>query len=324
MNFSKRIATGAAIACTLASPSLWAQSFPARPLHFVNGAAPGSGVDIIARIVAPGMSASLGQQVIIDNRPGGSSNIAAEAVAKAAPDGYTLFNVTSTHALNASVSPDLKYNLLRDFAPVTYLVVGAHVVVVNPKLPARTIQELIKLAQSRPGEINYASAGVGTSAFLAAEKFKSRAGVNLTHVPYKAGSQALAAVASGEVGVMFASLAGTTPLISAGRIRAVAITAPKRMSTLADLPSVAESGFAGFQTGTLNGILAPARTPRAVIDTINKATLAALGSPDIARRLTELGYVIIGNSPDEFGSQLKEEVQDLAKMAKEFNLLPEG
>ena len=321
MKISTLFSTTAVLASLTASAPLWAQAYPTKPVKMINASTPGGSVDVVARIVATGLSPVLGQQVVVENRPGGNSNIAAEAVAKAPPDGYTLFAATTTNTLNASLfKGQLNYDLLKDLAPVTEVASAAHVMVVNPKLPAKNVTEFIKLAKSRPGDINYSSAGVGTSAFLAAELFSGRAGIDLTHVPYKGGADALQAVVSGEVQLMFPAYGGSGALIQAGKMRALAVTSVKRNPLLPDTPTVSESGLPGFQAGTFWGVLVPAKTPRPIIDTLNKATVTSINKADTAKRLTDLGYEVIGNTPEQFAVFLRNEVEALAKVVKEKDL----
>jgi len=298
----------------------WAENYPAKAIRFVVGTSAGGGGDVIGRIVAGGMTEILGQQVLVDNRPGAGSNIAAEIVAKAPPDGYTLLEMSITHAVNASLYRKLPFNLLRDFSAVTQFASSPQVVVVHPSLPVRSIAELVKLAKAKPGAIDYSSAGAGTSTFLAAELFKARARVNMVHVPYRGGGASLAAVISGETSVYFAPVASATPHIRQGRLRALAVTSPKRLQILSELPTVAESGYSGFECGNWYGIMAPAKTPAETIAILHRAAVTALGKPDINKRLVNLGYVVIGDQPAEFAAYIKSEAERLGKIVRDLHL----
>ena len=301
-----------------------AQNYPVKSIRLVVGTSAGGGGDVIGRIVAGGMSQILGQQVIVDNRPGASSNIAAEIVAKAPADGYTLFEISITHAVNVSLYRNLPFDLMRDFASVTQLASSPQMVVVHPSLAAKSIVELVNLAKARPGAINYSSAGAGTSTFLAAELFKGRAGINLAHVPYRGGGAALTAVIAGEAPIFFAPVASALPFVREGRLRALAVTSAKRLPLLPELPTVAESGYPGYECGNWYGLMAPVRTPRATLATIHRAALSALNKPEMNKRLSELGYIAVGDRPEEFAAYIKSEIEKLAKVVRELNLKAEA
>jgi tripartite-type tricarboxylate transporter receptor subunit TctC len=276
----------------------------------------GSGADTIGRIVAGGMTQTFGQQVVVENRTGAAGNIAAEIAARAPADGYLLFQVSQTHATNASLYRNLPYDIVRDFAPVTLLASSPSVLVVHPSVPAKTVAELVRLAKARPGELNYASTGAGSATFLAGEMFKSQAGVNLQHVPYRGGGEALTAVITGEVSVYIAPLAPTLPLIQQGRVRALAVTTAKRLAFLPDQPTVAESGYPGFEIGNWYGLVVPAKTPREIVAAAHKAAVAAMALPPVNKRLTDLGYVIVGNQPDEFAAYIRSEIEKLGEIIR--------
>ncbi len=298
----------------------WAQSYPVKVVRLLVAFSAGSGTDTIGRIVAGGLSEVFGQQVIVDNRAGAAGNIGAGIAAKAPPDGYTLFLVNMAYAANVSLYRNLSYDLLRDFSPVTQFATGPYVAVVHPSLPVQSINELVKLAKSRPGAIDYSSGGTGTATFLVVELFKRQAGVNLLHVPYRAGGEALTAVLSGEVSVYFAPLATALPQIQRGRLRLLAVTSAKRLPLLPEYPTVAESGYPGYEFGNWYGFLVPAKTPKETIATIRGATVSALNNPGVSKRLTDLGYLSIGDQPEEFGAHIKSEIVKLAKIIKALNL----
>ncbi|HSQ05077.1 MAG TPA: tripartite tricarboxylate transporter substrate-binding protein, partial [Burkholderiales bacterium] len=232
----------------IASP-LPAQNFPSKPVRFIVPFSPGSGSDTIARIIAGGLSEVFGQQVIVDNRAGAAGNIGADAAAKAAPDGYTILLVILGHTANVTLYHNLPYDLLRDFAPVTQLASTPSILVVHPSLPVKSVGDLVKLAKAKPGAINYSSGGVGTPTFIAGELFKLQAGVNLMHVPYRAGGEALTAVLAGETSVYFAPIAPALPHVRSGKLRALAVTSAKRMPLFPEYPTVAELGYPRYQTG---------------------------------------------------------------------------
>jgi tripartite-type tricarboxylate transporter receptor subunit TctC len=226
-----------------------AQAYPAKPIRYLIPMSPGSGADTIGRIVAGGMSPALGQQVVIDNRTGAAGNIGAELAAKSPPDGYTVFQSSMTHAVNATLYTNLTYDLVRDFAAVTLVANSPSMVVVHPSLPVKSLTELVKLAKARPGALNHGSTGAGTATFLAAEMFKSQAGVNLQHVPYRGGGEALIAVVTGEVSVYLGPLATVLPQVQQGKLRGLALTTLKRLPALSEFPTVAESGYPGYEAG---------------------------------------------------------------------------
>jgi len=297
-----------------------AQGYPAKPVRYLVPMSAGSGADTIARIIAGGMGQAFGQQVIIDNRTGAAGNIGAELAAKSAPDGYTLFQASQTHAVNATLYTSLPYDLVRDFVPVTLVASSPSIVVVHPSLPVKTVAELVKLAKAKPGVINYASTGAGTATFLAAEVFKSMAGINLVHVPYRGGGEAISAVMTGEVPVYFSPLATALGLVQQGRLRALAVTTSQRLPALAQYPTVAELGYPGYEAGNWYGLVMPAKTPREAVAQARSAVVAALKNPVIAKRMDDLGYVAGGNTSEEFAAFIKAEIEKLARIVKQVGL----
>jgi tripartite-type tricarboxylate transporter receptor subunit TctC len=248
----------------------WAQSYPAKPVRYLIPMSPGSGADTIGRIIAGGMSPALGQQVVIDNRTGAAGNIGAELAAKSPPDGYTVFQASMTHAVNATLYSNLPYDLVRDFAAVTLIATSPSMVVVHPSLPVKSVAELVRLAKARPGALNYASTGSGTATFLAGELFKTAAGVNLQHVPYRGGGEALIAVVTGEVSVYLGPLATVLPQVQHGKLRGLAVTTLQRLPVAPQYPTVAESGYPGYEAGNWYGLVVPAKTPREAIVTARR------------------------------------------------------
>ena len=307
-----RIICGALVAAF--APCSFAQTYPTKPVRYVIPMSAGSGADTIGRIVVIGLTPALGQQVIVDNRTGAAGNIGAELVAKAPPDGYTVFQGSMTHTTNVSLYTNLTYDFVRDFAPVTLLATLPSALVVHPSLPVKTVADLVKLAKSRPGQLNYASTGLGTATFLGAEMFKAQAGIDLLHVPYRGGGESLASVVTGETSVYFGPLPAMMALIKQGRLRALAVTTANRVSAAPEYPTIAESGFPGYETGNWYGILVPVKTLKDVIGTLHKGALTALKDPQVSRRMTDLGYIAIGNTPEEFSAHIKNEIQKLARI----------
>jgi tripartite-type tricarboxylate transporter receptor subunit TctC len=306
----------AVVACALALFPAHAQQYPAKPVRFIVPFSPGSGSDTIARIVAAGLPEALAQQVVVDNRAGAAGNIGAELAAKAAPDGYTMLLVILGHAANVTLYKNLAYDLVRDFAPVTQLASTPSVLVVHPSLPARSVAELVALARAKPAAINYASGGVGTPTFIAGELFKLQAKIDLLHVPYRAGGEALTSVLSGETSVYFAPIAPALPHVRSGRLRALAVTSKARLPALDRYPTTAESGYPSFQTGNWYGLAVPARTPPEIVAALNKAALSVLKNPGVNKKLVDSGYLVIGDTPDQFAAHIRTEVANLATVLK--------
>jgi tripartite-type tricarboxylate transporter receptor subunit TctC len=311
----KRLSFAACAALLAAATApVVAQGYPAKPVRYVVPMSAGSGADTIGRIVSGGLTTALGQQVIVDNRTGAAGNIGADHVAKAPPDGYTVFQASMTHTTNVSLYSNLTYDLVRDFVPVTLLATSPSAFVVHPSLPAKSVAELVKLAKSRPGQMNYASTGLGSATFLAAEMFKQRAGIDLLHVPYRGGGESLASVVTGETSVYIGPLPAMMSLIKQGRLRALAVTTPARVAAAPELPTMGEAGYPGYETGNWYGMLVPAKTPKEVITTLHNAALAALKNPQVMKRMTDLGYIAIGNTPEQFGAHIRSEIDKLAKI----------
>lgn len=299
---------------------VWAQNYPVRMVRYIVPFSSGGGSDTLNRIIAGGLTQALGQQVIVDNRPGAASNIGAEIAAKAPPDGYTLLAANTSHAANVTLYRKLAYDLLRDFDPVTQLAMAPFAVVVHRSLPVTSIKELVRLARARPGAIDYASAGLGTPSFLGAELFKAQAGVDMVHVPYKAGSMALNSVISGETSVSFIPFPVALPFIKEGRLRSIALTSAKRVAVLPDYPTVAESGYPGYAFGSWHGLLVPAKTPRDIIAKIRMATISVLEDPNIKKRMANLGYISVGDQPEEFAAFIRAEIKRLGDILLKFGV----
>jgi tripartite-type tricarboxylate transporter receptor subunit TctC len=295
-----------------------AQDYPSRPITLVVPYAAGGGNDVMARIVAEKMSTSLGQQIVIENKGGAGGSIATRQIARAAPDGYTLgLGGTGTLAINPTLYHNVGYDPRKDFAPVGLIATSALVVLVNNTIPAKTIPELIALAKTEPGKLNYASAGVGSGIHLGAELFATMAGIKLTHIPYKGSSPALADLIGGHVAIYFSSLPPAIGLIKDGRVRALAVTGPKRSPLLPDLPTVAEAGpLPGYEAVLHYGIVAPAGTPQPVIAKLSAALTAALAQSDVRERIAADGAEVASMTPAEYAADIDREETKWSKVVK--------
>ncbi len=303
------------LAAAIAFPAA-AQSYPSRPVRLIVGFAPGGGVDINARMLAPKLSEYLGQQVVVENVPGAGTNIANERVAKAAPDGHTLLINTAAVAINMSLYRNLPFDTLRDFAPVSVFSESPNVLVVNAKLPAASVNELIAMARSTPGKLNYSSAGVGTTQHLAAELFKLRTGTFIVHIPYKGTAPSMTALIAGEVDLSFANIPSIQGHVKSGRLRPLAVTAPKRDAQLAEVPTMKEAGVEGVEVVVWYGVLAPAGTPREIVQTLANGIVRATRDPEVRRRMLEQGAEPVGSTPEEFAKLLREEIARWAEVVK--------
>ena len=293
-----------------------AQAYPSsRPVRIVVGFPAGGATDIMARLMGDWLTERLGQQFLVENKPGASGNIGIEMVAKAPADGYTLLTVVTPVAINPALFTNLPFDFMRDIAPVIYLARLAYVVVVNPSVPAATLPELIAYAKANPGKINYGSAGAGTPQNITCELFKMMSGVNLVHVPYKGGAPAVADLVAGHVQVIFAPVSEAIPHIKAGKLRALAVTPAKRLDVFPDVPSVGEF-LPGYEATGFAGIGAPKATPAAIIDMLNKELNAGLADPKIKARIEELGGTVVGGTPAEFGKIISDATEKWAKVIK--------
>ena len=293
------------------------QSYPAKPVRIVIPQAPGAQSDIFARMLGQKMSESLGQPVINDPRPGAGGAIGAEIAARAAPDGYTLLMGTnSTHSSNPALYAKLPYDPVRDFAPITLTVATPYVLAVHPSVPVANLKQLIAFAKARPRQLNYASAGNGSTHHLCGELLKSMAAIDIVHVPYKGGPPANTAVLSGEVPLQFASVAALHGNIKSGKLRAIGVTSPKRSGLLPDVTTLSEAGLPGFEMLSWFGLLAPAATPRAIITLLNTETVKALGAAEIKSTLLAQGSEAIPGSPEQFADYIKSEIVRIGKIAK--------
>jgi tripartite-type tricarboxylate transporter receptor subunit TctC len=316
--FRGQYAIAATIAC-VAAGAVHAQTYPVKPLRMVVPFAPGGGTDVIARYLAAGMSESMNRQVVVDNRGGANGIIGTEIVARAPADGYTLLFVSSPHSINPSLRK-LPYDTLRDFAPVTMVATSPYVLVANPSVPASNVKELIAAAKARPDEITYGSGGSGSSAQLAAELFNQMAGVKLREIPYKGAGPALLATVAGESTLVFGNALTVKPHIQSGRLRALGIASAKRSASAPDLPTIAEAGIPGYRAEAVLGLLAPARTPRPIIDTLNAEVHKTMRTAAAVDAMNRLGVDIELTTPQEFGRVIESEMQRWGEVIRALNL----
>jgi tripartite-type tricarboxylate transporter receptor subunit TctC len=310
-----RLAGAAAAAAGLPARVAMALDFPTRPVHLIVGLPAGGTPDIYARLVAESLSERMGQPFVVENRPGGSGNIATELIARATPDGYTLLMVTAPNVINATLFPDLKFNFLRDTAPVAGIGGSPFVMVVNPSFPAKTVPEFIAYAKANPGKINVGSTGTGNLTHMAAEMFKMMAGVDLLHVPYRGETAAQTDLLTDRVQVMFDPIPSSLGYIRSGQLRALAVTASKPIDVLPDLPTVAQF-LPGYEVSGITGISAPKDTPVEIIAALNKAINAVLAEPKIKERFAELASTEVIGTPGDFGKILVAETEKWAKVIK--------
>jgi len=307
---------GALAASILPGAGARAADYPDRPIRFVVGFAPGGGTDTTARAMTPKLTELLGQQVIVDNRPGATGNIATEIVARANPDGYTvLMGTIAALAINPSLYGKLPFDPVKDLAPVTLAVDSTNVVVLHPSVPAKSVKELIALAKSKP--LNCGSSGVGGTGHLALELFNTMAGTKMTHVPYKGGGPAIVDLLAGNIHLIFATAASSVNHVKAGKIRGIAVTTARRSQLLPELPTVAEAGLKGFDANNWYGVLVPAKTPRSVINRLNKDVTTTLNMPDVKQFLFNQGLDAHPTTPEEFGAYIRSEAKKWAKVVKD-------
>lgn len=300
-----------------------AQSYPNKPIRFIVPYPPGGGTDIVVRLVAAKMAQNMGQPVIIDNKPGASTIIGTDLLAKAAPDGYTIGLITDSHAINPTFFPKLPYDSTKDFEPVSQLVFVPLVLVANPGLNIKTIPELIAAAKAKPGKLNYASIGNGTPHQLLMEWLKSMAGISITHIPYKGVGPAITDVVGGQVDVMFTGTSTASPYVKAGKLNALGISSGKRQPSFPEIPAVAEAGLPEFDIMTWYGVALPAGTPRDITMRLNREIAAVLNQPDVKERLAVLGLVGAPSSPEDFSSFIKNEAQKLTRVVKTTGVKPD-
>ena len=308
-----RLFTGIFLALTVGAA--FAQSYPTRPVRVLVGFPPGGGTDIMARLLAPRLSESLGQQYVVENRPGATTNIASAMVATATPDGYTLLFTTSALAINKSLYKNLTYDAERDFAPISVFAESPNLLVAHASAGA-SVKELLAQARAKPGAMNYSSAGAGTSQHLAGELFKARTGAQIVHIPYKGTAASLTAVIAGEVQFSFANVPAILGHVKSGRLRALAVLAPKRSDLMPEVPTMQEAGVSDVIVPVWYALLAPAQTPREIVKTLGDATARAARTPDLKQKMVEQGADPVGNTPEEFSKLLREEVARWAEVVK--------
>jgi tripartite-type tricarboxylate transporter receptor subunit TctC len=310
-------------ALVLAYASATAADYPARPIRVVVPYPAGGPVDITLRAIAPRVSDTLKQSIVIDNRGGAGGTIGSDLVAKAAPDGYTLLACSTGNTINATLVPSLPYEFARDFAPISMLAIITSILVVNPAVPARSVAELIALAKAQPGKLSYASTGNGTPTHLAAELFKRMAGVEIVHVPYKGGAPAAVDLLAGQVQLSFISAPAVMPHVKSGRLRALAVTNAKRSQLLPALPTIAESGLPGFESEGWHGLCGPARTPAATIAALHRAAGAALRNPEVSALLANGGAEAAEMPITKFTALIRDDIAKWAKIIKASNVRPD-
>ena len=313
---SRRRWIGLACAALCAAPLAWASGYPDKPVKLVVPYPPGGPTDIVARVVAQKLQEQMGQPFVVDNRPGAGANIGAEAVARSTPDGYTLVVATTAHAINPSLFARLNYSITKDFAPVSQLTSGPLVIVTSPATPVSNVKELIALAKSKPGGLNYASSGNGQSTHLSAELFNAMAGVKMAHVPYKGSAPALTDVMGGQADLMFDTMLSSMPHVKAGKLKALAVTSGQRSPSAPDIPTVAESGLPGYEAIAWNGLLAPAGTPPEVVNRLNAELKKVLENPEVRQRFEAQGFSATWNTPAAYASFLQAEVDKWDKVVK--------
>jgi tripartite-type tricarboxylate transporter receptor subunit TctC len=285
-----------------------AQSWPNRPIRMVVPYTPGGYTDLMARLVSERMAVALGQPIVIENKPGANAVIGTDAVAKAAPDGYTFGTVIAAHAVNATLNPKLPYDTMKDFTYVSLTSVAPLILIAHPSVPAKDMKEFIALAKSKPGQLNFASSGIGSAAHLTMEMLKSREGINLQHIPYKGTSGALQDTVGGQINVMFDVIGPLMSQVRSGYAKALAVTAKERVPAAADTPTMAEQGVPDFISGTWSGIIAPAGTPKDIVDRVSAEAKKALNDPDLRKKLDDQGIVPVGSTPEEYRAFVGDEI----------------
>lgn len=295
-------------------------AYPIKPIRMIVAVPPGGPADTLSRLVAPRLNEALGQTIVIDNRPGANGNIAYEMVARAAPDGYTITAVAAGVAINPSLYREVKYDPLTDFAPITQGIAVPNILIVHPSVAAASVRELIALAKARPGQLAFASAGTGTSGHLALEQFRQMSGLQVIHVPYKGGGPALGEVIAGQVQALFSIALAAIPQVKSGKVRALAITSAKRSALAPDLPTLAESGFPGFEVVGWFGWLAPAKTPKQIVDRLNGELVRILRQPEMKERLLGLGADPVGSTPQEFAAFIRSEHEKWSRVIRDANI----
>ena len=312
-----------AFSLTLSAPvASWAQDYPNKPVHIIVPFGAGGPADVFSRQLAQHLSESLKQSFVVEDRPGAGSIIGSDAVAKSPPDGYTLLTMSNTHTVNESLTPNKPFQLMRDFVPVAGINYSDLVMVIHPSVPAKDLKEFIALAKSKPGELNYASSGPGTPYHMAGELFKSLSGSNLVHVPHKASGEMRNSVIGGHVQMTFDAITTMTSNVKAGQVRALGTSAAKRSTVLPDVPTIAEAGVSGYESTIWLGIMAPAGTPKAIVDKLNAEINKVINRPDVKEAWDKQGAVPLVMSPAEFDAYLRKDIEKWAKVVKAAGLAP--
>jgi tripartite-type tricarboxylate transporter receptor subunit TctC len=309
-------ATGIGALATTLPHTVFAQSYPSKPIKFVIGFAPGGATDVVGRLMAKKMGDALGQPIIVENKGGASSNIGAEAVFRAAPDGYTFYVCAITSAINVSLFPKLPFDFAKDFEPVALFATLPNILVVHPSVAAKSVQELIDLARAQPGKLSYASSGSGTSIHLSAELFKTLAKVDILHVPYKGSSPAVTDLIGGQVQLMFDNMPSSLPHVKAGKLRAMAVTSGQRSPSAPDVPTMTEAGVAGFDVVSWFGLVAPKGTPKDIIARVNAEAVKVLASAEMKERFLDAGAVPAPMTPEAFGEYIRTEIARWSDVVK--------
>lgn len=293
-----------------------AAEFPERSVRIVVGFSAGGTTDVAARIIAKELSDDLGQSFVVENKPGAGSNIGAESVARAKPDGYTLYMVAVTSAINQTLYKNLSFDIVKDFSPVALVIKVPNILVVNPSLPVKSVQELVAYLKANPGKVSFASSGSGTSIHMAGELFKLRTGADIVHIPYKGSAPAITDLIGNQVQLMFDNMPSAWPHVQAGKLRALAVTTAERSATAPDLPTMVESGFEKFDVSSWFGLIAPAGTPPEIVSKLNASVLKALAKPEVQQKFRDLGAITARTTPQEFGDFIKSEVETWATVVK--------
>jgi len=309
--------------CLIAAAGARAADYPVRPVRIVIGFTPGGTPDITARLIGVKLSESLGQQIVVDNRPGAGGTIGAKLVAESNPDGHTLLSVSASHVLQPSIYARLPYDTLKDFAGITRTSTACYMLVTSPSSEARSAKELIAVAKAKPGQLNFASAGSGSGTHFAAEMFKHAAGIDAVHIPYKGIPESLNDTIAGRVQFFMSPLSGAIPLVKGGKLHALGISCTRRVAAIPDIPTLAESALPGFSYGTWSGILAPVKTPRAIIGKLHAEITRILALPDIQQKMTALGVEPDPTTPAEFDKLIAEQVAMMAKLARAAGIQPQ-
>ena len=305
-----------------AAPAMSAQApqYPTKPVRLLVPFAPGGGTDIPARAIAQNLSERLGQQFVADNRPGANGTIALDILTKSVPDGYTLSMISSSHSVNASLIKSLSYDLTKDVQPITQATTQPYALVVHPSVQAKSVKELVALAKAKPGQMNYGSSGTGGLSHLSGALFSHLAQIDIVHVPYKGGNPAMIDVIAGQIQMLYSTILQAQPHIKAGKLRPLAVTTAKRSRAAPDLPTMQEAGLKGYEVAGWYGMVAPLKTPQAIVDRLNNEVVDILRSPDVASRLAADGSEPVGSTPQQFGQHIRTEVAKWAKLTRAMNI----